>query len=194
MIRILSLCAGLCGAVTFSQYPEFAQQYTQRLAGQVDALGVVVADFDRSALEAGLTRTQAIGQLEGTAFLDARQSDMQETFARHTTLTASLVRLREATALERVSLVNQLKDTQTLKNTWADFQPAVPMTTAGAVTGGIGYFAGWSIMALVLNLLRLLFTKRSPARSLSQPRRDPPITRTTAQSFQTPRLMGETRP
>lgn len=36
--RVLALAGGLSGAVGLSQFPEFSQQYLQRLAGQVDAL------------------------------------------------------------------------------------------------------------------------------------------------------------
>ena len=50
--KALCLAGAFVGGGSLSQYPEFAQQYTQRLAGQVDALGQVVADFDRSALAA----------------------------------------------------------------------------------------------------------------------------------------------
>ncbi|MBU0778826.1 MAG: DUF2937 family protein, partial [Alphaproteobacteria bacterium] len=35
MIRALALIGGLAGGAALSQYPEFSQQYLQRLAGQV---------------------------------------------------------------------------------------------------------------------------------------------------------------
>ena len=62
----------------------------QRLAGQVDALTEVVADFDYSALDAGLTRTEALDEMTGTPFLDARAADMRRTFARQIILTDQL--------------------------------------------------------------------------------------------------------
>jgi len=87
MIRVMALAGGVAGAATFSQYPEFAQQYTQRLAGQVDALTTVVMDFDTSALAAGLGREAALAEMTGSDFLVARQSDMRRTFARHAVTT-----------------------------------------------------------------------------------------------------------
>ncbi|MEM9851772.1 MAG: DUF2937 family protein, partial [Pseudomonadota bacterium] len=45
-------CAMLCAT---SQFPEFSQQYVQRLGGAVDELRRVAADFDASARAAGLT-------------------------------------------------------------------------------------------------------------------------------------------
>ena len=50
ILRALTLAGGLTGAAVSSQFPEFSQQYTQRLGGAVDALAVVVADFDAMAL------------------------------------------------------------------------------------------------------------------------------------------------
>lgn len=197
MIRVLSLCAGLCGAGVLSQYPEFAQQYVQRLAGQVDALDVIVADFDQSALDAGLTRSQALAQLSGTAFLDARQADMQTTFARHTALTTALDQLRSATEMERLALFHRMNDAEILRNTWADFAPAVPITTAGLASAAAGFLGGWAGLGVILSVFARPFRRRrtKPAKSDQDSiRRDPPIRRPHQNVSQAPRLMGETRP
>ena len=53
MLKFLAIAGGLAGAAGLSQYPEFSQQYTQRLGGQVDALSEVVADFEASAMRCG---------------------------------------------------------------------------------------------------------------------------------------------
>ena len=94
MIRTLALAGGIAGAAVCSQYPEFAQQYLQRLAGQVDALEIVVTDFEASAMRAGLTRGQALGELTGTPFLADRQADMRRTFRRYAVLSDNLATLR----------------------------------------------------------------------------------------------------
>ena len=86
MWKIVTLAGGVAGAATLSQYPEFTQQYLQRLAGQVDALALVARDFDASALEAGFGREAALDQMTGAPFLEARQTDMRATFARHARL------------------------------------------------------------------------------------------------------------
>ena len=36
ILRVLAVAAGLAGAGTLSQFPEFSQQYVQRLGGAVD--------------------------------------------------------------------------------------------------------------------------------------------------------------
>ena len=160
MIRAAALVGGLAGAAGLSQYPEFSQQYTQRLAGQVDALTTVVMDFDSSALDAGLGREAALAQMTGTDFLTARQSDMRRTFARHAVLADTLTRLRAATPFERMQMPHRLTDTATLHATWADYQPALPLTSAGVVSAGIGGLAGWATVITFLSAIRRLFIRK----------------------------------
>lgn len=143
IIRALSLAGGLAGAAGLSQFPEFSQQYLQRLAGQVDALNIVVADFDASANSAGLSRAAALEELAGSAFLAGRHDDMSRTFNRYDRLSADLGQLRAATPLQRLAMPQRLNDKELLAQTWGDFAPAMPVTTAGAVAAGLGYFFGW---------------------------------------------------
>lgn len=195
--KAFCLVGALTGAAALSQYPTFAQQYTQRLAGQVDALTEVVEDFDVSALDAGLTRTEALDEMTGTTFLDARAVDMRRTFARHIILTDQLDRLRDASAIERITLAPQLRDPETLQATWSDFEPAFPMSMAGLVTGTAGFLGGWAVVAALLGLMRRPFRRTTaPAkRPASVARIDPPLSRPdTGAPLQRPRLMGETRP
>ena len=199
LVKGLCLAGAMTGAAALSQYPAFAQQYIQRLAGQVDALTEVVEDFDFSALEAGLTRREALEEMAGTAFLDARAADMRRTFARHVILTDQLARLRDASPMERITLAPQLRDPATLQATWTDFQPALPMSMAGFVTGTTGFLAGWAVIALLLGLIRRPFRRqtapRTAVRGAPVMRVDPPLYRSeTATPMTRPRLMGETRP
>lgn len=194
MIKTLAFAGGLCGAVAMSQYPEFAQQYTQRLAGQVDALAEVVADFDNSALEAGLTRAQALEEMTGTAFLDARASDMRRTFVRHAVLSDNLEQLRKATPLQRIAMPHRLADRETFTRTWSDFAPAVPASLAGAAAATAGFGAGWLGLLAILALMSAPL-RRSPAAQPDIGRRDPPLqSAPRAVPPTSPRLMGETRP
>lgn len=184
MLKVLSIVGGLAGAAGLSQYPEFSQQYTQRLAGQVDALTVVVADFEASAFRAGLTRMQAFEQMIGTPFLEDRQADMRRTFTRHAALSDDLVRLRAATPMQRLTLPNRLLDADTLSKTWDDFKPAVPLSIPGVVAAGGGFIAGWAIVGLLLVALRSLFRRGFATRDVSHSdRKEPVVTR--------PRRIGE---
>lgn len=177
MFKILSIIGGLAGAAGLSQYPEFSQQYTQRLAGQVDALSVVVADFEASALRSGLTRTQAFEQMVGTQFLMDRQTDMRRTFARHAVLSDNLATLREASALERLTMPQRLMDGDTLAKTWGDFQPAVPLSVSGVVAGGAGFFGGWISVAALLALAGGFLNRRPKVAASKTPIRTEPALR-----------------
>lgn len=154
------MVGGVSGAAGMSQFPEFSQQYLQRLAGKVDALSAVVADFDASAVRNDLTRDAALAELNGTPFLDDRQADMRRNFLEHQRLVADLDRLRAATPLERLTMPQRMGDAETLAATWADYRPAIPATLDGAVTAGVGYVAGWSLLAGLWALLRWPFRRR----------------------------------
>ncbi|MBL9056016.1 MAG: DUF2937 family protein, partial [Rhodobacteraceae bacterium] len=117
MLRILALAGGVAGAASLSQFPEFSQQYLQRLAGQVDALTLVVAEFDATAAANGLTRDAALQEVAGSAFLDDRRDDLTRAFARQSRLADNLTALRAATPLQRLTMPQRLADPETLQAT-----------------------------------------------------------------------------
>ena len=182
MIRTLALVTGLGVAGVTSQAPEFTQQYMQRLAGQVEALAEVARDFDTSALNAGLGREDALAQMTGTPFLDARQADMRRTFARHARLADTLATLRAASPVQRLTMPHRLMDPAVARATWADFAPAVPLTPAGLMAAGGGFVLGWGSALALLAVLARPF-RRTPARSRPATtgpttlRREPPLHR-----------------
>jgi len=154
------------GAVGLSQFPEYAQQYEQRLGGAVDALGVVVADFDRSASAEGLTRSAALAQMTGTDFLDRRRGDMEATFARHAALSETLANLQTRGGIGRLGLALDLTDTEIARAAWQAYEPAIPTNATGLGFAGIGAVLGGSILVLLQGLIRRLlrrFGGRTPA-------------------------------
>lgn len=159
MARFLTLVGGLAGAAALSQFPEFSQQYLQRLAGQADALAAVMTTFDNSAAKAGLTREAALAELSGTTFRDAHQADMRDTILRAERIGRDLAFLRAAGPLERLVLPHRFRDTETLAATWADFRPAMPVTPEGAASGGIGFALGWALVSFLLGLLLAPFRR-----------------------------------
>ena len=159
MLRILAIAGGLTGAAGLSQYPEFSQQYTQRLAGQVDALSEVVDDFDASALRSDLTRSQALAQMVGSQFLEDRRGDMTRAFARHATLADNLAQLRAASPMARLTMPHRLMDGETFSRTFDDFAPAVPLTAPGAVAAGAGFLGGWGLVTALMSILAWPFRR-----------------------------------
>lgn len=160
MWRILAILGGVSGAVALSQFPEFSQQYLQRLAGKVDALTEVAMQFDATADRNGLTRAAALVAMTGSPVLDDQQADMRATLAQQTRLAENLATLRAAGPLERLTMPQRFGDVETLTATYADFRPALPVTTEGAITAGLGYVGGWALVGLLGSLLGLIFRRR----------------------------------
>ncbi len=163
MLQKLILIASLATGVAGSQFPEFSQQYLQRLGGQYDALSQIAADFDASATKAGLTRDTALAQIKGSTFQDAHRADMANAFARLDNVTADLALLRAASPLERMAFPHRFRDGQTFAATWADFRPAMPVTLEGGFATGIGFLAGLLGLNGLTAALRWPFRRRRKA-------------------------------
>lgn len=154
MIGALRLIMAVAFAAALSQFPAFSDQYLQRLGGQVDALTLVVAEFDASAANAGLTRDQALNDLSGSEFRAAHRDDLVRTFGRLDKARADLLILRAAEPLERMLLPHRLRDTETLTATWGDFRPAIPVTLSGALAALAGFVLGWIATGLAASPFR----------------------------------------
>lgn len=169
ILRAIALVGGLAGAMGLSQFPEFSQQYSQRLGGAVDELSRVVADFDASAQAAGLTRAAALEQMTGTAFLDNRRADMARTFDRHARLSADLAALRGAGPFMRAYHAARLTDAEIATRAWGDFRPALPLTFAGVIFAGVGFLAGVTVLSMLLRVLCYPFRRHvHPSNRLSR--------------------------
>lgn len=152
-MRILAMAGGLAGAVALSQFPEFSQQYVQRLSGAVDELRTVTLAFDTAARVGGLSREAALDELRGTGFGDRFSDDMRTRLIRYDRLNADYQALAEAAPLERLGRFWHFRDPQLAQRTWDDFRPAVPVTGEGLTFAGIGFAGGWLLVSLVLAAL-----------------------------------------
>jgi hypothetical protein len=154
ILRALALVGGLIGGGTAAQFPEYAQQYTQRLGGAVDALAEVVADFDASAAAEGLTRDQALAEMRGTDFIERRRADMARTFDRYDQLRADLAILQTSGPFMRAYHATRLTDGDVARAAMATFEPAIPVNFAGLTFAGSGFVAGlvaiWAFLKIVL--------------------------------------------
>lgn len=167
MIRALCLVAGLFGAAGLSQFPEFSQQYLQRLGGYVDALADQLMEFDAVALEAGYGREEMLEQMAQTPPMDGQAAMWRRTILRHAQLSDDLDALRNASPIARLMMPQRVADTDLARAVWADFRPGMPLTGAGAVSAGAGFAAGWAIFAIALTMVT------APMRRSARPRRQP---------------------
>lgn len=196
MIRVLCLVAGLFGAAGLSQFPEFSQQYLQRLGGYVDALADQLMEFDAVALEAGYGREEMLQQMAQTPPMDGQAAMWRRTVLRHAQLSDDLNALRAASPLERLLMPQRVADTDLARAVWADFRPGMPLTGAGAVSTGMGFAGGWALLAALLAMVTapLRRKQRKPARRAAPAvkaeyaplKNEPPVAR--------PRLVIQTAP
>jgi hypothetical protein len=156
--RILALAIGLFGALAASQMPEFAQQYRQRLGGAIEELRRVVGRFDDNAQASGLGRDQAIAQLRDNQDpLVRRQGEATgEVVARLSRLERQRDDFASAGPFGRVLVLLRQADPGLARATYLDFEPAVPATSEGVVTAGIGFVAFWAGMLFLARILRRL--------------------------------------
>jgi hypothetical protein len=156
--RILAVAIGLFGALAGSQLPEFAQQYRQRLSGAIDELHRVVDRFDGSAQASGLGRDQAITKLrEQPEPLARGQGEaMQDLVARLNRLQRQRDDFTSVGSFGRLVVLIREVDPGLAHATYLDFEPAVPATSEGVVTAGIGFVAFWAGMLFLARILRRL--------------------------------------
>lgn len=148
IIRVLALSGGLLGAASLSQFPEYSQQYKQRLSGAVDELSGIVVQFDADAEMVGMDRTEALRDLSaGSAMARARAESMGHVLARHDRLSAHLDALHTSTGLHNTLMSWRFMDPDLAQETWNDFQPAVPARGEGIAFAGVGFLIGYTLLA-----------------------------------------------
>jgi hypothetical protein len=155
MGKLVNIFGGVGLGVALSQFPEYSQQYVQRLGGAVDELKTVVSDFDQTAQSSGQTRSQALASMDsGDVFLQGRHDDMTRTINRYDYLNESYEILQPAGAFERLAYVRRFGDPQITKNAYADFQPAIPLSVDSILLLFGGYILGYGSLAGTGRVLR----------------------------------------
>ena len=148
------LIFGFAGALLLSQFPEFFQQYTQRLGGRLDEATRQVAALEARAAEAGKDLRSYVA-----AFLENPDADIRREGRALAALPPRLARLRQAyTALTgagrgwRAKSFVQHFDWDVARTTATAYAPAVPVTAESAVYAGAGFAGGavlfWSFFGL----------------------------------------------
>jgi len=147
------MAGGIAGAVALSQFPEFSQQYMQRLSGAVDELRAVTVAFDLTASLSGLSRDEALAQIRGSQFQDDLRENLSASMTRYDRLNADYQALAGNDPLARLASAWRFRDVELARRTWEEFRPAVPVTSDGLICAGIGYGGGWLLVSLILGLL-----------------------------------------
>ncbi|PIE11591.1 MAG: hypothetical protein CSA70_11120 [Rhodobacterales bacterium] len=164
ILRALTLAGGLAGAAGLSQFPEYSQQYIQRLAGAVDELERLIARFDADAAGLEMSRTQALVDLAGGSSMGKAQAQsVSDSITRHDRLAADPAMLKSAGPFMRAYNARRFTDGEIARRVWDDFKPALPLTFEGAVFGGTGFLGGLLAVSLIIGVIRLPFRRKSSA-------------------------------
>ncbi|SMX49441.1 DUF2937 family protein [Maliponia aquimaris] len=156
LLRLVALAGALTGALGLSQFPEFSQQYMQRLGGAVDELGRQVARYEADAAGAGMPLEAYLAALAEEGDKARMQAGhIAEDIARHARLAQALERLEGAGPFMRARLAFEATpDREVAERAWEVFKPAVPASFEGAIFAGTGFLAGWATLALAFAILR----------------------------------------
>jgi hypothetical protein len=156
------MLGGVMLGLSLSQFPEYAQQYIQRLGGAVDELRIITEQFDAKARAGGIDRDGALQRFAQSpdAFLVGHGASMEQTFARYADLSATLSRVRNAGPVERLELLPKFLDSEIGGRTLDNFQPAVPVTTEGFLWGGAGLVVGYMLITILYSFVTLPFRRR----------------------------------
>lgn len=162
MRRMLAGVGGLGLAVMLSQFPEYAQQYTQRLGGAVDELRVITERFDRDAAAAGLDRTQALSRFQASSdtFVSGRGRSEEANFTRYAELSQTLDRIANADPIERFRNLPSYLDSDIGRRTLENYKPAVPVTPEGILYAGVGFALGYLVLSALVKVATMPFRRR----------------------------------
>jgi hypothetical protein len=162
--RIVDRILAVAGALVFSQAPEFFQQYLQRLGGHLDEARRTLAQFERTAAEAGLTLDRFITQTSTNYDQAVAKLAQVMTAAveRVQHLDAAFTALRDASVWTRPFAFLRHLDGAIAHATWTDYKPAVPTTAEGFIYAAAG-------MLVFLGIYHLVF------RRLIRPREPKPV-------------------
>ena len=167
LLRRLAIAIGLLCALLGSQFPEFAQQYRQRLGGALDELNRMVAQFDAEVAGQSLNRAQGLDRLEKNDDPLARErgAAIAGDIGRAERLQRQQDALKSAGPLTRVAALAENFDAPTLRQAVADYEPAVPVTIEALIIGAIGLLIGWSATHLIAWPVRRRRARRLAARA-----------------------------
>ncbi len=145
--RLVCLIGAALGGVTLSQAPEYTQQYTQRLAGAVDELETIIAQFDADASSFGLTREEGLQRYRESpdSFLVERGVSMTAVFERYDNLSTQLAQMRAADPVTRLTSLARYFDDEVGRAALDDFEPAVPVTLVGLGYALVGLLIGYAL-------------------------------------------------
>lgn len=156
LARRLALFFALFCAIIASQLPEYAQQYRQRLGGALDELTAIIARFDEDCAQAGFSEQDGIKRLiaDGDEFIRERGTQMQQIVLRRQKLSEALAMIEEPFSFDRVWILALDFDAGIARQAYANYRPAVPLTSEGFIAAGIGFLSSFIFFRFIAPLFK----------------------------------------
>jgi hypothetical protein len=150
IIRRLALFFAMLFGVATTQFPEFVQQYRQRLGGAIDEITAIVTKFDEESAAKGLSESAAISRLEANVdpLAQERGADMAELIARLAKLKEAAGAFDNPNVFVKWETLATTFDRRIATRAYEAFQPAVPTTQDGFIAGIIGFIIGGGLTHL----------------------------------------------
>ncbi len=134
-----------------TQAPEFWQQYQQRLGGAIDELSAIVGQFDAEAGAQHLNEAQAVARLEADPdpLAQGRGAEMQHLIKRLARLRKAQAAFNSRNVVSKWIALAETFDPTIAARAYEAYQPAVPTTPDGFISGMIGFLLGGGLVHLI---------------------------------------------
>ncbi len=134
-----------------TQAPEFWQQYRQRLGGAIDELTTIVGQFDSDAAAQHLNEQHAVSRLEANPdpLAQGRGAEMQHIIDRLARLRQSEAAFNSTNVVSKWIALAETFDPTIAARAYEAYQPAIPTTPDGFISGLVGFVIGWLLTHLI---------------------------------------------
>ena len=143
--RRIAVAIGLLAALLGTQWPEFSQQYRQRLGGALDEVTRALDAFASDAASQSLTPDAALERLAANADPLAREraEAVKAERVRKARIADSLQAMKDAGPMARLVVMARDYDGQVAAGAYQAFEPAIPLGSEGWIVGAVGFVIGW---------------------------------------------------
>jgi hypothetical protein len=148
--RAIAVIFGGLSAMGLSQFPEFSQQYLQRIGGATEEVRVIADQFRADASSNGYTVETALEAYAASddTFLNDRAASVKLILEREKFLTEHYAALTNPSGFNKLISFSMVRDGDLATAAVADFRPAVPVTFEGASHAGLGFLFGYFLFRL----------------------------------------------
>ncbi len=139
---------GLSFAGGLSQFPKFAQQYTQRVGGAYFELRDVADGFRADAAANGKTVEQVIGEYRnaGSQFFQDRGDSIEQVITREAYLRNHYEVLSGGDGFDQLIVFARDRDVEIAYDTLGIYKSALLLTFTGAAHAALGFLLGFVLL------------------------------------------------